>query len=100
MPKAASRLKMLEPTTLAILISLSPDNAELMLTDNSGALVPIATIVMPTITAGMPNLRAIKDALSTKKSAPFIRNIKPNNNNIILIIRTPPLLYIFYIKYY
>ena len=88
---------MLEPTTLAILISLRPANEELMLTDNSGAEVPIATIVIPTITAGIPNLRAIKDALSTKKSAPFIRNIKPNNNNIMLIIVIPPLF--TYIKY-
>ena len=58
-----------------------PDRAALMLTDASGALVPIATIVRPIITLGTLRILAREELPSTKKSAPFTRSAKPIISN-------------------
>ena len=52
-PETTRRLKILDPSTLLTAISLEPCIAAEMLTDSSGALVPNATIVNPTMTLGM-----------------------------------------------
>ena len=49
-PTTIKPLKILEPIILLKAISLFPVNAARILTDASGALVPIATIVKPMIT--------------------------------------------------
>ena len=46
-PKIKPKLKILEPTTLPIDISVWPVSAALMVTANSGADVPKATTVNP-----------------------------------------------------
>ena len=46
-PTTTSPLKIFEPTTLLMAISLLPASAALMLTEASGALVPMATMVSP-----------------------------------------------------
>jgi hypothetical protein len=73
---------MLDPRTLLIAISLDPCRAAEKLTDSSGALVPNATIVSPTIMLGIRRKRAMEEAPSTKKSAPLIRRIKPRINSV------------------
>lgn len=80
-PTTTSPLKILEPTMLLMAISLFPDRAALMLTDASGALVPIATIVRPIITLGTLRILAREELPSTKKSAPFTRSAKPIISN-------------------
>ena len=77
---------MLEPITLLMAISLLPTNAALMLTDASGALVPIATIVNPMITPGTRRIFAREELPSTKKSAPFTRRRKPTSNHTYSIL--------------
>ena len=77
-PSTSRRLSMFEPTTLPIAIPLEPLNAAVILTAASGALVPIATIVSPTMISGMLKRLAIELLPSTKKSAPFTRMKKPN----------------------
>ena len=51
----------------------------------SGALVPIATIVRPMISSEIPNFLAKPEAPSTKKSAPFIRNINPTISSAVFL---------------
>ena len=50
---------------------------EIMLTTNSGAEVPMATMVNPMAMSETLNLLAREDAPLTSKSAPFIRRKKP-----------------------
>ena len=76
-PHTTIKLKILEPITLLIAIALLPCIAAEILTDNSGALVPIATIVKPIIIDGTLNAFAIPELPSTKKSAPLIKRTNP-----------------------
>ena len=87
-PTTTRPLKMLEPTTLLIAMSLLPDRAALILTDASGALVPIATMVSPMITLGTLRILAREELPSTKKSAPFINSTKPMSSNKYSIINS------------
>ena len=79
-PNTQRRLKILEPTTLLIAISLEPWRAAVTLTATSGALVPSATIVKPIIKLGTLKFLARAELPSTKKSAPLIKAIKPMIN--------------------
>ena len=76
-PKIIKALNKLLPTTFPIEIFALPFNAEAKLTAVSGADVPIATTVNPIINSDIPNLFAIFEADSTKKSAPLINNKNP-----------------------
>lgn len=80
-PKTAKILKILEPSIFPIDISLLPLIADIILTASSGALVPIDTIVKPTMIDGIPIFLDKVDAPSTKKSAPLIKRQKPIINN-------------------
>ena len=82
-PSTISRLKMLEPVTLLRAISFAPLTAAEVLTANSGALVPNATMVSPMITLGTRKVRAKAELPSTKKSAPLISATKPSSSNTI-----------------
>ena len=62
-------------------MSLLPVSAALMLTDASGALVPIATMVRPMMTLGTFMIFAREELPSTKKSAPFTKSTKPTSNS-------------------
>ena len=73
--------RILLPKTLPMVISALPFIAAEILTAASGMLVPIATIVRPITSCGIPNMSAILDALSTNQSAPFISIIKPTINS-------------------
>ena len=66
-----------------IVIPAFPFNAELILTAASGILVPMATMVSPTTSCGIPNRSAIPDAPSTNQSAPFTSIRKLNASNTI-----------------
>ena len=70
-PKIKPRLKMLDPTTLPIDISVCPVIAALIVTANSGADVPKATTVKPITRSEIFNECAISAAASTSQSAPF-----------------------------
>ena len=61
--------------------ALLPVSDEVMETAASGALVPKATIVKPTIIVGIYKMEAILLAPSTKKSDPLIKNTNPISNN-------------------
>ena len=80
-PTTTRPLKRLEPITLLIAISLLPASAALTLTEASGALVPIATIVSPIITLGTFIILASDELPSTKKSAPLINSTNPMSSN-------------------
>ncbi len=90
MPSTHKRLKMLDPTTLLRAISLEPQRAAKVLTANSGALVPKATMVSPIISPGTLKFLAREELPSTNQSAPFIKAANPItsnktlNNNILL----------------
>ena len=84
-PTTTRPLKIFEPTTLLMAISLLPASAALMLTDASGALVPMATMVRPMMTLGTFRIPAREELPSTKKSAPLIRSINPTSNNMYSI---------------
>ncbi len=75
--------KILLPTTFPMVMPAFPLSAAEMLTAASGALVPIATMVSPTTSCGIPNLEAIPDEPSTKKSAPLISIVNPAANKKI-----------------
>ena len=94
-PKMMKMLRMLLPTTFPTVISTFPFKAAVRLTAASGALVPMATIVRPITSCGIPNLSASPDAPSTKKSAPFTNKINPttSNKNSINTILFSPFLY-------
>lgn len=55
-PEITAMLKMLEPITLPTATSLAPLSAAEILTVNSGALVPNATMVRPMIRGGIPKI--------------------------------------------
>ncbi len=70
-PRINPRLKILEPITFPIDISDCCVKAALMVTANSGADVPKATMVSPIIKSETFKVWAISDAESTSQSAPF-----------------------------
>lgn len=80
-PITINRLNMLLPITLLTAIALLPVMEDVMETAASGALVPSATIVNPTIIVGIFKSEAMLLAPSTKKSEPFIKNMNPTINN-------------------
>lgn len=91
-PTTTSPLKMFDPMILLIAISLLPESAAFMLTEASGALVPIATIVRPIITLGTLRILAREELPSTKKSAPLIKSAKPIINKRYSIIVSFPVI--------
>ena len=84
-PKIKPRLNILEPKTLPTAISGLPSNAALIDTANSGAEVPIATIVKPITKSETPNFCASLLAESTSHSAPF--QSKTMDKNTIAILK-------------
>ena len=76
-PRTSKMFAILEPTILPMEIPAEPFKADFMLTTNSGADVPNATIVKPMMIVGMCNLLAIATAPFTIYSAPPINKIKP-----------------------
>ena len=84
-PKIKRTLKILLPTTLPSAISACPAKAPPILTASSGALVPNATTVKPTIRGEMPRADAAFDEPLTNISAPTMRKIKPEINSRIVI---------------
>ena len=90
-PQTTMRLKMLEPTALLIARSFLPSSEALTLTEVSGRLVPIATMVIPIMSEGTFSRFATAELPSTKKSAPLISRTKPTIRSkyltIILSIR-------------
>ena len=65
------------PTTFPIVIPAFCCIAAVILTAASGILVPIATMVSPIISWGIPNFLAMLADPSTNQSAPFTRKRKP-----------------------
>ena len=59
------RLKIFDPTMLAREISERPLKAAVAVTKNSGADVPMATMVNPMTSSEIPNFLAMADAAST-----------------------------------
>ncbi|OQC34186.1 MAG: hypothetical protein BWX65_00542 [Bacteroidetes bacterium ADurb.Bin057] len=68
------------PNTLVSAISLLPFMAATILTINSGADVPKATIVSPIMRSGMFKRFASPDAPSTNQLAAVIKRMKPTIN--------------------
>lgn len=65
----------LDPTIFPIVIPVAPLRLAEILTTNSGAEVPNATIVSPIIRSEILSFLAIEEAPSTKRSAPLMRII-------------------------
>lgn len=82
-PRIKRVLKILEPTTLPMLISFIPFTALFMLTEASGALVPIETRVRPIIRGGILSAFAISLEPLTNQSAPFTSKTIPTISNRI-----------------
>ena len=76
-PKIIRMFKILLPRMFPMVMPALSFNAAVMLTAASGALVPIATIVSPITSCGIPNLAAIPEAPSTNQSAPFTSIVNP-----------------------
>ena len=85
-PTTPKILNILLPTTFPKEIALLPANADVIDTAASGALVPNATMVNPTITVGILKLYATLLAPSTNISAPLIKSTKPIISKIICMI--------------
>jgi len=75
-------LKMLEPTTFPMGISVLSLKLAKMFTNSYGVEVPNATIVNPITRSDTFILRAIDEAPFTRKSAHFISRINPTINRI------------------
>ena len=92
-PRIKPRLKILEPITLPMDISVCCDIAALMVTANSGADVPKATTVSPIIKSDTFRVCAISEAESTSQSAPFqsiiIEMITRIQSRMILVSMSP-----------
>ena len=80
-------LNRLLPMTLLTAIALFPVMDDVMDTAASGALVPNATIVNPTIIVGIFKSEAMLLDPSTKKSDPLIKNTNPTSNKTTWILR-------------
>ena len=76
-PRTTRRLKIFDPTTLLRASSLEWLRAAVVLTANSGALVPNATIVRPMTSSETLNFFAREALPSTNMSAPFTRAANP-----------------------
>ncbi len=76
-PRISRTLNRLLPTTLPMAISPWALNADWVLTAISGALVPKATTVSPTIRGEIPKPAARRAAPRTSTSAPITNKIKP-----------------------
>src|SRR6056297_1486841 len=87
-PMTKAMLAIFEPTTFEMAIEPEPFMDALILTANSGALVPNATTVRPMNNGETPKLVAKPEAPSTSQSAPFtskaIPRIRKTNCNVIL----------------
>ena len=92
-PRIKPRLKILEPITFPMDISVCWDIAALMVTANSGADVPKATTVSPIIKSDTFRVCAISEAESTNQSAPFqsmiIEKITRIQSRIIYVSMSP-----------
>ena len=82
-PHTSIKLNRLEPITLLTANALFPATEAVTLTASSGRLVPIATIVSPTIIDGIRRALATEELPSTKKSAPLINKTNPTSNKTI-----------------
>ena len=82
-PITISMLNKLLPIMLLTAIALLPVNDEVMDTAASGALVPNATMVKPTMIVGIFKRDAMLLAPSTKMSEPLIKNTNPTINSTI-----------------
>ena len=80
-PRINKVLNILEPTILPTLRSAAELIAPLMLTDASGALVPIDTSVNPITSGGILRALAILLAPLTNRSAPFTSSPIPTISN-------------------
>ena len=76
-PRISKMFAILLPKILPMAMSVFPWMLAIMLTINSGADVPNATMVSPITKDEMPNFLATEEAPSTKKLAPLIRKTKP-----------------------
>ena len=87
-------LTIVEPTTLAMTISLLPFMRLLKEINSSGVLVPKATILREIINLGILILADVEAIPSTNKSAPLINRKKP------IIVKTMYFIIIFGTSYY
>lgn len=90
-PSIISRLKLLLPSTLPKAASVYPFEADIRLTNNSGADVPKETIVRPMARLEILYFFAIEEDPLTRKSAPLTRITNPAtrsrlSNNIDRIV--------------
>ena len=74
---------MLLPMTFPSSMSVFPEISEEMETANSGAPVPIATIVRPISCFETLKFEATDEAPETSQSAPLIRRMKPATSKMI-----------------
>ena len=81
-PNTKPILAIFDPITLPITIPDSPRSVAIILTINSGKLVPNATKVIPTTILGMENFSAMVLLLSIKYSAPKNNKRAPTKNCI------------------
>ena len=79
-PRIIRMFKILLPTTFPMEIPALCRKAAVILTAASGALVPMATMVSPMTSCGIPSLRANPAAPSTNQSAPFMSRKNPEIN--------------------
>ena len=93
-PQTTMRLKKFEPTALLMERSFLPAIEALTLTEVSGRLVPMATIVIPMISDGTFSIFATLELPSTKKSAPLIRRTKPTISSTYFSIILSPFFFI------
>src|SRR5690606_30821427 len=76
-PRMSSTFAVLLPTTFPSATSVVSPSAALTDTASSGALVPNATTVSPTITGAMPKRVAVEAAPFTRRSAPHTSAASP-----------------------
>ena len=95
-PRIINIFKILLPTIFPIVIPALLSNAAVMLTAASGKLVPMATIVSPITSCGIPSFFAMLAAPSTNQSAPFTSRKNPTSkiNTCTIILPTSFLFYL------
>ena len=79
-PSIRKMLKMLEPRTLPIAMSVSPFRAAITEVTSSGNDVPAATMVRATMDCETPSSKAMPEAPSTSHSPPKMRHARPTRN--------------------
>ena len=82
-PMSRRILIILLPMTFPSSMSVFPEISEEIETANSGAPVPIATIVRPISCFETLKFEAIDEAPETSQSAPLIRKMKPATSKMI-----------------